>query len=157
MEATRRTQRATSGRRTSSNNHGNLHGNSQPTSAWSPPDRSLFKVNADASWNATTKKGNIAMVIKDSNDKFVAARKSCISVLSVRVAEAKAILDGCMLAKNLELDKIVMESDSKEMRWSWVPRSVNMVADRLASSKNSEMSDYTWVERPPYRSYFEQG
>ncbi|KAM0966359.1 hypothetical protein ACFX2C_022127 [Malus domestica] len=60
-----------------------------------------------------------------------------------------AILDGCMLAKNLELDKIVMESDSKEMcHWSWVPKSANMVADRLASSKNSEMSDYTWVERP---------
>ncbi|KAM2637425.1 hypothetical protein EV1_021921 [Malus domestica] len=103
----------------------------------------------DVSWNATMKKGNIAMVIRDSNGKFVTARKSCISALSVQVAEQKAILDGCMLAKNLELDKIVMESDSKEMcHWSWVPKSANMVADRLASSKNSEMSDYTWVERP---------
>ncbi|KAB2615215.1 S2-RNase [Pyrus ussuriensis x Pyrus communis] len=114
MEATRRTQRATSGRQTSSDNHGNLHGNSQPISAWSPPDWSLFKVNVDASWNATMKKGNIAMVIRDSNGKFVAARKSCISASSVQVAEAKAILEGCMLAKNLELDKFVMESDSKE-------------------------------------------
>ncbi|KAB2599795.1 ribonuclease H protein [Pyrus ussuriensis x Pyrus communis] len=176
-----RTQRATSGMRTSSNNLENRHGTFQPVHAWSPPDRSLFKVNVDASWNASTKKGNVAMVIRDSNGKFVAARKSCISASSVQVAEAKAILEGCMLAKNLELDKIIMESDSKEVIfnlsnsifngrwdmvpvlrkilrvkeffqmccWSWVPRLANMVADRLASSKNSEMSDYTWVDRPP--------
>ncbi|XP_050157174.1 uncharacterized protein LOC126631058 [Malus sylvestris] len=115
MEATKRTQRAISGMRTSSDNHGNLEGNSQPIYAWSPLDRSLFKVNVDTSWNATTKKGNVAIVIRDLNGKFVAARKLCISASSVQVAEAKAILEGCMPAKNLELDKIIMESDSKEV------------------------------------------
>ena len=52
------------------------------------------------------------MVIRDSDGKFVVARKSCISTSRVQVVDAKAILEGCTLAKNLELDKIIMEFDS---------------------------------------------
>ncbi|KAM1159794.1 hypothetical protein ACFX19_033490 [Malus domestica] len=34
-------------------------------------------------------------------------------------------------------------------RWSWVPRLANQTADLLASRKNMEMCDQTWVIRPP--------
>ncbi|KAM1017350.1 hypothetical protein ACFX13_047678 [Malus domestica] len=33
--------------------------------------------------------------------------------------------------------------------WSWVPRLANQSADHLASRKNLEMCDNTWVRRPP--------
>lgn len=34
-------------------------------------------------------------------------------------------------------------------RWSWIPRSANLAADCLASRRNREMCDFTWVNRPP--------
>ncbi|RXI10042.1 hypothetical protein DVH24_028474 [Malus domestica] len=63
------------------------------------------------------------------------------------------------------LHRIIVESDSKEnisalahdmlkdifqsCRWSWVPRSVNLAANRLASRSNTEMCGSTWISRPP--------
>ncbi|KAM1696802.1 hypothetical protein ACFX1Q_030917 [Malus domestica] len=99
----------------------------------------------------------------------------------VQEAKAKAHSEGCKLANYLELGKVIIESDYKEVvsslsnsiyqgrwetvpvlwkamnmkgsfeqcLWSWVPRSANRAADRLASAKNLEMSNYTWIKRPP--------
>ncbi|KAM1275713.1 hypothetical protein ACFX13_026101 [Malus domestica] len=81
------------------------------------------------------------------------------------VAEALAIWFGCEFAKSLGLNRIIVESDSKEnisalaqdmikdifqsCRWSWVPRSANLAVDRLASRSNTEMCGSTWISRPP--------
>ncbi|XP_068329713.1 uncharacterized protein [Pyrus communis] len=37
----------------------------------------------------------------------------------------------------------------QDCRWSWTPRSANMVADLLALQRNVEMCDFTWVDKPP--------
>ena len=68
----------------------------------------------DASWNATTKSGNVGVVIRDLDCKFVVATESSIKASRVQVAESMAILEGCSLAKQLGLGKIIIETDSKE-------------------------------------------
>ncbi|KAM2124648.1 hypothetical protein ACFX1Q_015215 [Malus domestica] len=181
LEATKRLHGAIEGPRKSQGNQSGLNGDTQTISVWSPLDISWYKVNVVASWNSITKKGYIAIVIRGSNGRFIAARRQSITASRMEEAEAMVVLEGCKLVNHLELRKIIIESNSKEVvsslctsiyngrwetfpvlwkamqlkasfqqcRWSWVPRSANMVADKLASVKNSEMSNYTWVERPP--------
>ncbi|KAB2610948.1 hypothetical protein D8674_018980 [Pyrus ussuriensis x Pyrus communis] len=36
-----------------------------------------------------------------------------------------------------------------DCRWSWVPRSANGVAHKIASGSFTEMSDVVWAVRPP--------
>ena len=133
--------------------------------SWATPEPSWYKVNVDTSWNSITKKGYVATVIRDSNGTFIAARRQSVSSFGVQKAKAKAILEGCKLAIQLELKKVIIESDSKEIvsslcnsiyqgswqtipvlsqalqlkgafqqcKWAWIPRSANLVADRLAT------------------------
>ncbi|CAN6676168.1 unnamed protein product [Malus baccata var. baccata] len=79
--------------------------------------------------------------------------------------QAFAIWYGCVFAKSMGLHIIIVESDTKEnisalaqdlikdifqsCCWSWVPRSANLAADRLASRSNTEMCGSTWISRPP--------
>lgn len=84
MEATRRTQRAAMGTGSISGNHGNLNGTSQTTSIWSAPDLSWFKVNVDASWNPTTKKGNVATMIRDSNGGLLLLGNQALQLLGFK-------------------------------------------------------------------------
>ena len=181
MKATKRSNTHTWGRRTNQGNQANSNGVSQKILVWSPPEISWYKVNVDASWCSMMRIGHVATVIRDSNGRFIAARKQSVTASGVHEVEAKALLEGCKLANSLELEKVIIESDSKEVvsslsnsiyqgrwkmvpvlwkamkmkgsfqqcLWSWVPQSANRAADRLASVKNSEMSNYTWVERPP--------
>ncbi|CAN6675727.1 unnamed protein product [Malus baccata var. baccata] len=60
---------------------------------------------------------------------------------------ALAIWYGCELAKSMGLHRIIDIFQS--CRWSWVPRSANLAADRLASRSNTEMCVSTWISRPP--------
>lgn len=93
----------------------------------------------------------------------------------------RTIFVGCDFAKSLDLQQIVVQSDSKEniscllndissgswevfstltrilrlrdvfqtCRWSWVPRSTNMAANRLASRSNMKICGSSWVNQPP--------
>ncbi|KAM1026355.1 hypothetical protein ACFX2C_039377 [Malus domestica] len=74
------------------------------------------------------------------------------------MTETIAILRGCELAPVLgnqweafpTLAKFLRLGNSFQgCRWSWVPRSANLAADRLASRSNTEMCNVTWVNRPP--------
>ncbi|KAB2595684.1 hypothetical protein D8674_031134 [Pyrus ussuriensis x Pyrus communis] len=73
-----------------------------------------MKVNVDASWIASSKSGYAGVVIRDHAGKFVAAKSGRVGAPSVAAAEAAAILLGCELAKELELESIIVESDSQE-------------------------------------------
>ncbi|KAB2603204.1 ribonuclease H protein [Pyrus ussuriensis x Pyrus communis] len=159
MEANKRSNMVDVGSGTSPRNQANLIRDSQSISVWSPPEISWYKVNVDA----------------NSNGKFIAARKQSILAEGVQEAEAKAILEGCKLANHLDLCNSIyqgrweavpvlwkamqLKGSFQQCRWSWVPRSANMVAHRLAFAKcwfliipelkNPKMSNYTWVEKPP--------
>ncbi|XP_068329845.1 uncharacterized protein [Pyrus communis] len=85
-----------------------------PPACWGPPCSPFMKVNVDASWEAHSKGGFAGVVIRDHEGKFVAAKRGRIGAPSVAVAEAAAILLGCELAFELELDCIIVESDSRE-------------------------------------------
>ncbi|KAM2673196.1 hypothetical protein EV2_014512 [Malus domestica] len=53
--------------------------------------------------------------------------------------EAFPVLTKCKLIGN----------SFQDCRWSWIPRLANLAADCLASRRNREMCDFTWVNRPP--------
>ncbi|KAM2016447.1 hypothetical protein ACFX16_046859 [Malus domestica] len=61
-----------------------------------------------------------------------------VQASSVLMAEAIAVLEGCLLAKNLHVQEV-----------SWIPRSANMAADFVARFISSEMCGFSWVDRPP--------
>ena len=42
----------------------------------------------------------------------------------------------------------------QDCRWSWIPRSANMMADSLALQRYVEMCDVSWVNRPPSSLFF---
>ncbi|XP_048435986.1 uncharacterized protein LOC125475314 [Pyrus x bretschneideri] len=86
----------------------------RPPACWGPPCSPFLKVNVDASWEAQSKGGYAGVVIRDHEGKFVAAKRGRVGATSVAAAEAAAILLGCELAVELELDCIIVESDSRE-------------------------------------------
>ncbi|XP_070662206.1 uncharacterized protein [Malus domestica] len=98
------------------NPESNLAGqrDSSQHTVWSPFDSECVKINVDASWNSSTQNGYVGIVIRDQNSMFVVARKSPIKAFKVVVAEALAVLERCMFAKQLGLNKVIVESDSKE-------------------------------------------
>ncbi|KAM1772030.1 hypothetical protein ACFX11_046776 [Malus domestica] len=61
-----------------------------------------------------------------------------VQASSVLMAEAIAVLEGCLLEKNLHVQEV-----------SWIPRSANMAADFVARFISSEMCGFSWVDRPP--------
>ena len=136
------------------------------------------------SWSSSSGDGIIGVVVRDAEGaegRFVAVGKWKTHALNAAEAEANAILTGYELAKSLNLQDIVVESDSKvniscllndisygcweafpslskivrlkeafqRCCWSWVPRSANLVADRLVSRFNTEMYGSSWVNQPP--------
>lgn len=87
---------------------------SMQQNSWYPPEQPFFKINVDASWNSSTKLGYVGIVIRDASGKFVAARKSPLKAPKVSVAETIAVIEGCMMAKQLGINDVGIESDSKE-------------------------------------------
>ncbi|KAM2434270.1 hypothetical protein PS1_024386 [Malus domestica] len=48
------------------------------------------------------------------------------------------------------LAKVKRLGDSfQDYRWSWIPRSANLAADLLVSTRFPEMCNVSWVDRPP--------
>ncbi|KAM1052438.1 hypothetical protein FF1_000025 [Malus domestica] len=88
---------------------------------WSPPSSQMIKVNVDASWK-----------------------------LRCNEAEAKAVLQGCLSAKQRNYPWIIVEFDSKQIcKWSWVPRSANEAANFVATYVGTKMSEECRIDRPP--------
>ena len=54
------------------------------------------------------------MIIRDYACRFVAAKRIKISASRVEVAEALAVMEGCCLASQIGLARIVVKSNSKE-------------------------------------------
>jgi ribonuclease HI len=80
---------------------------------WNPPPIDYIKVNCDAAWNSTTCRAGLGSVIRDSSSSLLGGLARPTSCGSALIAESKAILEGVKLAKDLEVRKLVVETDSK--------------------------------------------
>ncbi|KAK9950806.1 hypothetical protein M0R45_006274 [Rubus argutus] len=80
---------------------------------WVPPPNSYTKVNCDAAWNANTCRAGLGILIRDCSGSLVGGLTRPNSCGSVLIVESEAILEGMKLAKELNVSKLVVESDSK--------------------------------------------
>ncbi|KAM1324321.1 hypothetical protein PS2_045096 [Malus domestica] len=112
------------------------------------PEFPFMKVNVDASWSVTTSEGFVGVVVRNSDGRFVAVRKWQTHAPSTMAVEANAIFVGWEAFPTLTRILRLMDVFQR-CRWSWVLRSANMAAHRLASRSNTEMCGSSWVNQPP--------
>ncbi|KAM1546164.1 hypothetical protein ACFX10_046413 [Malus domestica] len=79
---------------------------------WSPPPVNWVKVNVDACWNHASHYGQVGIVVKDCFSGCLAVSSVWGQASSVLMAEAITVLEGCLLAKNLHVQEVVIESDA---------------------------------------------
>ena len=87
---------------------------------WKPPASGWVKVNTDAAFHAGRKEGATASIIRDHHGGFHAAQAQWYDhCLDVCTMEAMACRDGLMLAVQLGLQRIALETDSLELVQLW--------------------------------------
>lgn len=84
--------------------------------AWSPPLNQWFKCNSDGAFDANNNHGASGMVLRDDQGSFVAAKTIWYPhVLHALHLEALACRDGLELAHHVGVQKIILETDSKQL------------------------------------------
>ena len=87
-----------------------------PDVGWVAPPPGMYKINVDGQDGATSEDerlSSVGVVIRDCRGSVVAARgKLQPAKYSVEVTEALAVEEGIMLARELHLQQILIESDS---------------------------------------------
>ncbi|KAK9913636.1 hypothetical protein M0R45_037446 [Rubus argutus] len=83
--------------------------------AWAPLLDPLIKINVDGAWDSTSKVAGAGVIIRGQNGNFIAGSATISSTSSVIEAEAAALVKGMKLAVQLNLDNVVLESDSQEL------------------------------------------
>ncbi|KAI4989132.1 hypothetical protein ZWY2020_036449 [Hordeum vulgare] len=83
---------------------------------WTPPAAGLYKLNVDACFNIDSGTGSSGVVIRDDKGTFLAALCSGIPFADdAGSAEARGLRDGLLLANELGMQKLVVESDCMEV------------------------------------------
>ncbi|KAM1355242.1 hypothetical protein ACFX13_030239 [Malus domestica] len=117
-------------------------------------------------------RGSVRIVTQDNASMCIAVRSLEVSASNAAISEALTVLEGCLLAKNLQFQDMVIESDALDIiryvnsaslsrmrkdgmtfqacSWSWVPRLANMAVDFVVRNISPEMCGLGWVKRPPY-------
>ncbi|KAH9723192.1 reverse transcriptase domain-containing protein [Citrus sinensis] len=84
--------------------------------AWLPPPQNVFKVNVDAALNSKNLSAGVGAVIRDSNEKIVAAGvNQNLLQGSASLAEAEAVLWGLQLARKADVSSLMIKSDCLEV------------------------------------------
>ncbi|KAJ1376996.1 Ribonuclease H-like superfamily [Sesbania bispinosa] len=152
--------------------------NQPSTSFWRPPPIGLMKINVDAAWDPVQKTGASAVVIRDSLGSLLAGSTSPIRASSPQMAEALAAREGIVLAMNLQLPKILLESNCKNLisalrkekdigeikgiigdifsylsrfessGFLWAPRSSNLLPHSIAKLAQNESLPRFWMSQP---------
>lgn len=85
------------------------------TLVWTPPlDRSI-KINVDGAWDSTSHVAGTGVIIRGTNGKFIAGSALSSSTSSIIEAEATALVNGIKVAVQLNLENVILESDSQEI------------------------------------------
>lgn len=92
-------------------------------SSWSPPVQGVVKVNVDASsWKRVNECCHIGVVLRDTSSRCLAVRREVVAP-SALVAEARGVLEGCVMAKQMGLleycDGVGLEGDYLSAKWKY--------------------------------------
>lgn len=119
---------------------------------WINPPLGTLKLNVYATFFQSSKKGMIALVIKDEHGSTVPSHSRSILSSEPLVAEGLAIREALLLAMNLELRKVYICSDNlklvsliREHRYAW---SVYSMLRDIQTFRNSfRTCGFFWVPR----------
>ena len=94
----------------------NLEPIMQRATTWSPPPRSLFKINVDGAIATATKKAGVGVIVRDELGRVEAAMcRNLNATLGAIKTESKAIEAGLLFTQDIGIRDIVVESDSLVM------------------------------------------
>ena len=94
----------------------NLEPIMQRATTWSPPPRSLFKINVDGAIATATKKAVVGVIVRDELGRVEAAMcRNLNATLGAIKTESKAIEAGLLFTQDIGIRDIVGESDSLVM------------------------------------------
>ncbi|XP_016177823.1 uncharacterized protein LOC107620121 [Arachis ipaensis] len=79
---------------------------------WRPPPPGWIKCNVDAAFREVYSGGATAAVFRDHAGSLLTASNHRIAASSPLAAEAFAVREALIMAKNFQLDRIIFESDS---------------------------------------------
>ena len=83
------------------------------TAIWQKPAYGLWKVNCDASFNASENEGRAAFICRDYSGNLITYAVKNIHSYSTAVAEAEAVRMACYFVRNHNISTITIESDAK--------------------------------------------
>ncbi|RYQ94508.1 hypothetical protein Ahy_B08g089422 [Arachis hypogaea] len=146
---------------------------------WRPPPADWIKANVDAFFKRNTGKGAIAVVYRDNRGKILLGFTGLIQANSVTVAEALAIRQALIIANNLFMEKVLIESDNLKIIQAikskspigealaiiqdiqllleqlpgrgitWTPREGNLLAHKVAKEAELGNLHSNWSMQPP--------
>ena len=85
-------------------------------SCWSPPPPGVFKINVDGASSALDGTSSIGVIIRDCNgETFAVLCKPLQSHFPAELAEVLALEQGILLAQDLQLTHVMIESDASNV------------------------------------------
>lgn len=87
--------------------------NRQESARWSPPGPGQLKFNVDATFQQQTKHGVLAVVVRDERGGTVLTHTKRLVTTSPIAAEALAVREALILAHNLNMERVIIESDNQ--------------------------------------------
>ncbi|XP_075654164.1 uncharacterized protein LOC142624474 [Castanea sativa] len=80
---------------------------------WEPPPVGFYTINVDGAIPLANGHSGIEVIVRDSDNRFVAAMSLPFQGrYSIEETEAIVVEQGCVLAKKLGLERVIIESDS---------------------------------------------
>ncbi|RYR68791.1 hypothetical protein Ahy_A03g015257 [Arachis hypogaea] len=119
---------------------------------WRPPPYSWLKINSDALFSSGTKSGATASVIKDHTEKILGGSASVIQANSSLSAEAQAVREAVILAENLNIQNVIIETDSLQLVQTLKTRITiwdidPIIQDIIDIQKRLPNCGFTWTPR----------
>ncbi|MED6122392.1 hypothetical protein PIB30_039325 [Stylosanthes scabra] len=83
----------------------------QRRATWRPPSKGWTKLNIDVAFSFASGSYATAAIFKDSDGRLLTASNSTGKCISPLTAEALAMQEALITAQNLDMEKVIVESD----------------------------------------------
>ncbi|XP_020960337.1 uncharacterized protein LOC110263435 [Arachis ipaensis] len=119
---------------------------------WRPPPPGWVKCNVDAAFLEVLHGGATAAVFRDHVGNLLTASNSKIAATSPLAAEALAVREGLIIAKNFQLERVIFESDSLILIQALKSKATIaefqvILDDILDLARNISNCGFTWAPR----------